>query len=225
MKAKLLLLAVLTLFVSSCSNAEQTSPELSDQKPQEVSETNWLDQSNDPIHSEGRNAFSSLLPSYDEFAKTGYYNLPKALEFKPKKNMINLEPVLVGNFEDGIDGSYEFSPQLSVMWFGDDWKFIRSIYFKFDSEVKEFESFGQKRDVLSAGMVLEFAPVLFKDKEDILFMSKIFETNNISIRVGGDKIIKDRALTQLEIDAIKRILLAYRYMYQNNLLLTIPQEN
>jgi hypothetical protein len=91
--------------------------------------------------------------------------------------------------------------------------------------VKEFISEDQWRDVLSGANVSEIVPILFRDEESVLFLSKVFNVDSVGVRFGSRKVGPgDRNLTELELTGLKTILLAYRYMHQNNLLTTVPKE-
>jgi len=71
-------------------------------------------------------------------------------------------------------------------------------------------------------LVGEIAVIYISD-EDINFISKIFNYNEVQIRYyDTQQVIDDTNLSILELKLLKKILIAYRYMYQNNLLTTRP---
>jgi hypothetical protein len=77
------------------------------------------------------------------------------------------------------------------------------------------------RNVLSP-LVGEIAVIYISD-EDINFLSKMFNYNEVQIRYyDTENVIDDTNLSILELKLLKKILIAYRYMYQNNLLTTRP---
>ena len=222
MKKLLIIVLTSTLIISGCSNSAQNANVSESEKSKKVVSKNWLDTKSDAIEAEGKAAFESLIPSYDEFENTGYFILPQSLEPKPVFGKIVLSFYLLAI---DSDGPFRFNPSAMAVYLGKDWLFIDSLYLKFGDEVKEFISEDQWRDVLSGANVSEIVPIDFKSEESVLFLSKVFNVNSVGVRFGSRKVgPDDRNLTELELTGLKTMLLAYRYMHQNNLLTTVPKE-
>jgi hypothetical protein len=222
MKSRLSVIAISALLISGCSSTNQNAAKSDTEQSNSEISTNWLNTKSDAIQAEGKAAFESLIPSYDEFENTGYFNLPKSLEPKPEFGKIFISFYLLA-----VDskGPFRFYPSAMAVYLGKDWLFIDSLYLKFGGEVKEFISEDQWRDVLSGANVSEIVPILFRDEESVLFLSKVFNVDSVGVRFGSRKVGPgDRNLTELELTGLKTILLAYRYMHQNNLLTTVPKE-
>lgn len=220
-KTYLTWLAVSALLLSGCSSNKSAEESDTGESVSQIS-TNWLETKSDEITAEGKAAFESLIPSYDEFENTGYFNLPKTLEPTPALGKIFINFYLVA-----VDskGPFRFNPAAMIGYGGKDWLFIDSLYLKFGDEVKEFVSLDQWRDVISGGYVSEIVPIDFNDQDSVLFLSKAFNVDSVGVRFGSRKVGPgDRSLTELELTGLKTILLAYRYMHQNNLLTTVPKE-
>jgi hypothetical protein len=211
-KSAILLISM--LFLSGCS-----ADSVQDQS-KEIVAKNWLDEKSDAIEEEGKAAFKSLVPSYDEFENTGYFNLPKSLKPKIEFGKIVIHYSLVAT--DEMD-TFRFYPMALVSFLGEDWLFIDSLYLKFGDDVKQFTSKAPYREVLSGANVAEIAAIRFDSEAFVLFLSKVFNVDSVSVRFGGGKVgIGDRVLTEVEMNGLKTVLLAYRYMYQNDLLTTRP---
>ena len=220
MKKLPIIVLIATLIISGCSNSAENTSGSDNEQSKEVVSKNWLDAKSDAIEAEGKAAFESLVPVYDEFANTGYFNLPKSLDPKASLGKIWISFYLLA-----IDskGPFRFYPSAMVAYAGKDWLFIDSLYLKFGDEVKEFISEDQWRDVQSGGNVSEIVPIDFSNDESVLFLSKIFDVDSVAVRFGSRKLGPgDRNLTEVEMVGLKTILIAYRYMYQNDLLTTRP---
>ena len=220
MKSRLSVIAISALLISGCSSTNQNAAKSDTEQSNSEISTNWLNTKSDAIEAEGKAAFESLVPDYDEFANTGYFNLPKSLDPKAVFGKIWISFYLLA-----IDskGPFRFYPSAMVAYSGKDWLFIDSLYLKFGDEVKEFISEDQWRDVQSGGYVSEIVPIDFSNDESVLFLSKIFDVDSVAVRFGSRKVGPgDRNLTEGEMVGLKTILIAYRYMYQNDLLTTRP---
>jgi outer membrane murein-binding lipoprotein Lpp len=221
MKSYLSVLIVSALLISGCSSTNQDAAKSDTEQSNSEISANWLNTKNDAIQAEGKAAFESLIPDYDEFENTGYFDLPKSLEVKIVFGKIVTRFSLLA-----IDskGPFRFYPSATVVYTGKDWLFIDSLYLKFGDEVKEFISEGQLRDVLSGANVSEIVPILFNSEESVLFLSKVFNVDSVGVRFGARKVgADDRNLTELELNSLKTVLLAYRYMHQNDLLTAVPK--
>ena len=82
MKKLPIIVLIATLIISGCSNSAENTSGSDNEQSKEVVSKNWLDAKSDAIEAEGKAAFESLVPVYDEFANTGYFNLPKSLDPK-----------------------------------------------------------------------------------------------------------------------------------------------
>jgi len=221
MKSRLSVIAVTVLLISGCSSTNQNSAKSDTEQSNPEISTNWLNTKSDAIQAEGKAAFESLIPDYDEFENTGYFNLPKSLNVKPVIGKIVTQFYLLA-----IDskGPFRFYPSAMVVYTSKDWLFIDSLYLKFGDEVKEFISEDQWRDVLSNASVSEIVPIEFNSEESVLFLSKVFNVDSVGVRFGSRNVgPDDRNLTELELKGLKTVLLAYRYMHQNDLLTTVPK--
>ncbi len=218
-KTYLTWLAVSALLLSGCSSNKSAEESDTGESVSQIS-TNWLETKSDEITAEGKAAFESLIPDYDEFENTGYFNLPKSLNVKPVIGKIVTQFYLLA-----IDskGPFRFYPAAMVVYTSKDWLFIDSLYLKFGDEVKEFISEDQWRDVLSNASVSEIVPIDFNSEESVLFLSKVFDVDSVGVRFGSRNVgPDDRNLTELELKGLKTVLLAYRYMHQNDLLTKVP---
>ena len=221
MGKKLGLVLSIALLISGCGNLPQAKNSPDEQQEVNVVQ-NWLNISSDAIESRGKAAYDSLVPDYDAFVNTAYLNLPQKLQVEPRVGGPDIEFSLIGT--DGEDGRFKFNPTVFISYGGKDWLFIESLYLKFGTEVQEFISEDQAREVIN-GYTVELIPIIIDSEESVLFLSKVFEADSVEARFGGSKQpgADDRVLTQKEIQGLKIVLLAYRYMYQNGLLTTVPK--
>jgi len=226
MKKLLIVVLTSTLLISGCSNSTQNTSESDNEQSKEVVSENWLDTKSDAIEAEGKAAFESLVPDYDEFEDTGYYSGPKneLPEHSTKLTngySITFDTSLVSASAVESD-DFLFHPMFVVSYIGKKWAFIESIYLKIGEDPKEFKlAMKPIRNVLSP-LVGEIAVIYISD-EDINFLSKMFNYNEVQIRYyDTENVIDDINLSILELKLLKKILIAYRYMYQNNLLTTRP---
>jgi outer membrane murein-binding lipoprotein Lpp len=220
MKSYLSLIAVSVLLISGCSSTNQNSAESDTEQSNSEISANWLNTKSDAIQAEGKAAFESLIPDYDEFENTGYLYPPKSLEAKIAVGKIATRFSLIATDDRG---PFRFYPYATVVYTGKDWLFIDSLYLKFGDEVKEFISEDQWRDVLSNASVSEIVPIEFNSEESVLFLSKVFDVDSVGVRFGSRNVGPgDRNLTELELKGLKTVLLAYRYMHQNDLLTKVP---
>jgi len=208
------------ILITSCSSNVSSNENVSDPTKEMEVNQNWLQEKSDSIQLEGKTNFETLIPDYDSFENTGYYNLPKNENenFKYNKPIINFFLATTDT-----DTEFRFCPNAFITYGGEDWLFINSLYIKIGEEVEQFPSIDQIRNVQS-GSVTEIVPISFDSEESILFLSKVFSGNPVEIRFGSDSPkAEDRLLTDKELKGLKKILLAYRYMYQNNLLEQPPK--
>ena len=219
MVKKLGFLLSLALLISGCGNLSQSSNS-PDQQPEVEVAQDWLNTSNDSIELRGKAAYDTLVPDYDGFVNTAYLNLPKKLQAEARIGGPDIEFSLIGTDENG---PFKFNPVVLISYGGKDWLFIESLYLKFGTDVKEFISEDQAREVIN-GYTVEYIPIKIEGEESVLFLSKVFELDNVEARFGGSKQpgADDRFLTEKEIKGLKTVLLAYRYMYQNDMLTTVP---
>ena len=227
MKKLSIMVLIATLIISGCSNSAENTSGSDNQQSKEVVSKNWLDAKSDAIEAEGKAAFESLVPDYDEFEDTGYYSGPK--NELPELNAkltngysITFTTSLVSADAREETDDFLFHPMIFVSYVGKKWAFIESIYLKIGEDPKEFKfAITPIRRVLNP-LVAELAPVYISD-EDINFLSKIFNYNEVQIRYyDTEQVIDDTSLSIVELNLLKKILIAYRYMYQNKLLATRP---
>ena len=226
MKSRLSVIAISALLISGCSSTNQNAAKSDTEQSNSEISTNWLNTKSDAIQTEGKAAFESLIPSYDEFEDTGYYSGPKnelpELSTKLTNGYSITFTTSLVSASGGVSDDFLFHPMFLASYVGKEWAFIESIYLKIGEDPKEFKlAMSPIRRVMSS-LVGEIVVVYISD-EDINFLSKIFNNNEVQIRYYDTKrVIDDTNLSTLELELLKKILIAYRYMYQNDLLTTRP---
>ena len=226
MKKLSIMVLIATLIISGCSNSAENTSGSDNQQSKEVVSKNWLDAKSDAIEAEGKAAFESLVPDYDEFEDTGYYSGPKnelpELNAKLTNGYSITFTTSLVSASGGVSDDFLFHPMFLASYVGKEWAFIESIYLKIGEDPKEFKlAMSPIRRVMSP-LVGEIVVVYISD-EDINFLSKIFNNDEVQIRYYDTKnVIDDTNLSTLELELLKKILISYRYMYQNDLLTTRP---
>jgi hypothetical protein len=103
------------------------------------------------------------------------------------------------------------------IYYGDDWKFYKSIMFKFGDEVREFRSSETPLREVESGYVLEIVNY-FLTTEDVDFLSKVFTFGEPELRINKDSgLYTEMKLSAVELNNLKKVLLAYKYIVNSKI--------
>ena len=164
----------------------------------------------------GKNAFSSLVLEKNEFSDYVGFSLPKNVELTFEEEWRNRNKY---NFKFDMYRESKADEVLigaSVTYFGDNWKFAKSLKIKVGNVVFDVPQAGNPyRKVISGPTVQEMLPVAFTP-EQILVLGEVLNGKDIKIRVL-DESYTDVTLKQKELNGLKLLLQAYRYLKHNDL--------
>lgn len=172
---------------------------------------NFLDEWNSQKALAGKAAFENLEYSRDKFTKVESWYIPEN-----EQTLLVLNKYRFSFSLHKADDSGEYSMELNITYWGDEWQFMDSIAMRFGEDVVEMTpSFSPYRNVESDGTVGEILSFTISKKE-IIFLSSIFDSKALEIRING-KTTNDISLDPGDIAILKRMLLAYRYLVNQNL--------
>jgi hypothetical protein len=210
--SKVMFIIFLSL-LAGCSNQSTVSPEEKVESSETINGTaEFLNSWSSKDQELAKIAYESLTPDFDDFTKEYYLN-DENNKFKPLlgKDSQYFQFLLYK------EKNNSYAPKVFVIYLAKDWLFQKSIYFKIGEEVIEiFPTQSPQTEVQDAGYVSEIFDVDLGDK-DVEFLSKVFQNGNLEIRVQGTNSYEETKLSELELESLKRILLAYKYVKKNNL--------
>ena len=197
---KIFLVLLLGISLSGCGGT--TSP---------ISQTpkSWLGDWNAQKSSEAKSAFNGFKKYEDSFEGETYLDLPDN-ELSPVGDG---KPFFRWSIYSGIESTQnEFVPLVAVAYLGEDWQFYDTLKIKFGEDVREFTMLGDPYREADGGYVNEILTFTLT-KEEAEFLSQVFTLGNPEIRLGGSAaIITDVQLSKIELDNLKKVLLAYKYI-------------
>ena len=214
--AKSFLSAFLTIAigvsVTGCGNSNSSSSGASTEESSVQTTKTWLDDWSPDASLEAKKAFDSFSYAKDSFEGESFYDLPKK-ELSPVA--IN-KPFFRFNIFSGPSTQDVYLPLLIVGYLGEDWQFYDGLKIKFGDNVREFKMLNDPAREASDGSISEILSFLIS-KEDVKFLSQVFTLGNPEIRLSGSKqFITDVQFSSIELENLKKVLLAYKYIVNSD---------
>lgn len=194
----------MSLFLVACSSSNKLD---NGESSKEVTKS-WIQQWDIQSKTEAEVAFKSFSKSSDGFTKQYTLDLPDSETSKPDKG----KPNFTFNLYSDKLTNFTYLPTIYLSYFGDDWKFYKSVMFKFGEDVREFNSTQPSLRDVKTGYVLEILD-FFTTAEDVDFLSKVFTFGQPELRINQDNgLFTDVQLSEIQLNNLKKVLLAYKYI-------------
>jgi hypothetical protein len=203
------LIILMSLFLVGCSSNNN----LDNTESPDKTTKSWIQIWDGQSENEAEAAYRSFSKSSDEFTKQYTLDLPDSEKSQPKREKTNLN----FNLYSDKDSNFAFLPTITLIYYGDDWKFYKSIMFKFGNEVREFRSSETPLREVESGYVLEIVNY-FLTTEDVDFLSKVFTFGEPELRINKDSgLYTEMKLSAVELNNLKKVLLAYKYIVNSKI--------
>ena len=152
----------------------------------------------------------------DKFADEVTWELPSKFQDKVDLQDKNRFSFMINQ----LGKSKTDKPELMIFstYLGQDWLFQESVQFKLGNKIIELKPDEEKvQKVMDLGYVLEVLVFILTD-EEVESLSKALDLSTIEVRVNGQyPDYEDTTLSSNELFSLKKTLMAFRYMRQNNI--------
>jgi hypothetical protein len=173
----------------------------------------WLDDWSTEASSEARQAFDLFKDSKDAFEGDAYFDLPDK-ELSP---VVQKKPFFRFNLYSGESTQDMYLPLLLIGYIGEDWQFYNGLKIKFGDNVREFKMLNDPDRSVDSGFISEVLSFSLS-KQDAEFLSQVFTVGNPDVRLSGTKeIITDVQFSTIELENLKKVLLAYKYIVNSDI--------
>jgi hypothetical protein len=235
---KRIVLLLLTLLLTSCGNQSQVKNSSVDIDSKSESKLNEIAPSepqgfmeiwNQQLSNEGIDELNKLEKEVDEFNKQIFYKvkITSSPDDLDRKDRLIFNPYIVA-CQPGCEKIDPFLA-LQVIYIDYDWNQIlmKEVIYKIGSETLnipyEESEYANNNDfdTVFGKAIYEVLTYPMNDNDEINFLAKIFETEDeIEVKVYGSSENVQDTYSRIEIGRLKSILLAYRYLKnEDNLIL------
>ncbi len=207
------LVIAIGLSVAGCGSDNSSSNGANAEESAVQTPKSWLDEWDATASLEAQQAFDTFEYAKDSFEGESFLDLPKK-ELSP---ITENKPVFRFSLFSGPTTQNVYLPLFIVAYLGDDWQFYDGLKIKFGDDVREFKMLNDpSRDTVGSSVseILSFT----LSKEDAKFLSQIFSLGNPEIRLSGSKqFITDVQFSTIELENLKKVLLAYKYIVNSDI--------
>jgi hypothetical protein len=199
------------LLLSGCAGSNS-----SNQNSSSSSNKTFLKTSSTSIDNSGLAAYRMFEIDTDKFADEVTWELPSKFQDKVDLQDKNRFSFMINQ----LGKSKTDKPELMIFstYLGQDWLFQESVQFKLGNKIIELKPDEEKvQKVMDLGYVLEVLVFILTD-EEVESLSKALDLSTIEVRVNGQyPDYEDTTLSSNELFSLKKTLMAFRYMRQNNI--------